>query len=166
MKILDIKSKRSQKLFVSVLNIIHYPHNLLTKKSDEVTVVDKSIKKLISDMYDTMKKNNGIGLAAVQVGVLKRIVVIEIEDLNIKLELINPKIVDFSANKTDMAEGCLSVPKHLYNVSRPEKVSVEYTDIKGKQQRIEADGLLSKCLQHEIDHLNGITIVDRGEILE
>lgn len=151
---------------MSILNIIHYPHKLLATKSDEVMIVNKSVKKLISDMYDTMKKNNGIGLAAVQVGVLKRIVVIEIEDLGIKLELINPKIVDFSANKTEMEEGCLSVPKRSYRVSRPEKVSVEYIDIKGKQQRIEADGLLSKCLQHEIDHLNGITIVDRGELLE
>lgn len=147
---------------MSILNIVCVPNEILSKKSEEVLIIDKSIKKLVKNMYETMKKHNGIGLAAVQVGILKRIVVIEIEDINTKLELINPKIISFSANKTPMVEGCLSVPKNTYEVERPEKVVVEYTDLNNKKQIIEATGLLSKCLQHEIDHLNGITIINRG----
>ena len=112
-------------------------------------------------MYDTMKANNGIGLAGVQIGILKQIVVIEIEQLDVKLDLVNPKIISFSGKNTPMEEGCLSVPEQTCEVLRPEKVIVEYQDLKGKTQKIEADGLLSKCLQHEIDHLNGITILDK-----
>ena len=112
-------------------------------------------------MFETMYKNNGIGLAAVQIGVLKRVVVIDIENEG-KFVLINPKIVSFSENKTIMQEGCLSVPDGQYSVERPERVVVEYTDLDGKVNKIETGGLLSKCFQHEIDHLNGHTIVDRG----
>ena len=96
-----------------------------------------------------------------QVGVLKRVIVIDIENEG-KFALINPKIISFSENKTIMREGCLSVPSGYYSVERPEKVVVIYTDLDGKENKIEASGLLSKCLQHEIDHLNGHTIVDRG----
>lgn len=149
---------------MSILNIVCVPNEILSKKSAEVLVIDKSIKKIVKNMYETMKKHYGIGLAAVQVGILKRIVVIEIED--IRLDLINPRIISFSANKTKMVEGCLSVPKNTYEVERPESVVVEYTDLNNQKQLIEATGLLSKCLQHEIDHLNGITIIDKGVIAE
>ncbi len=145
---------------MSILNIVCVPNEILSKKSEEVLIIDKSIKKIVKNMYETMKKHNGIGLAAVQVGILKRIVVIEIED--IKLDLINPRIISFSEKKTPMVEGCLSVPKNTYEVERPESVVVEYTDLNNIKQVIEATGLLSKCLQHEIDHLNGITIINRG----
>lgn len=146
---------------MAIRNVIKYPNKLLQETSIEVKYIDKKIKKLVEDMFDTMYENNGIGLAAVQIGVLKRVVVIDIENEG-KFALINPKIVGCSENKTTMQEGCLSVPNGYYSVERPEEVIVEYTGLDGENNRIEASGLLSKCLQHEIDHLNGHTIVDRG----
>ena len=146
---------------MSIRNIVKYPNKMLHEVSVEVKYIDKKIKKLVDDMFETMYKNNGIGLAAVQIGVLKRVVVIDIENEG-KFVLINPKIVSFSENKTIMQEGCLSVPDGQYSVERPERVVVEYTDLDGKVNKIETGGLLSKCFQHEIDHLNGHTIVDRG----
>lgn len=146
---------------MAIRNVIKYPNKLLQETSIEVKYIDKKIKKLVEDMFDTMYENNGIGLAAVQIGVLKRVVVIDIENDG-KFALINPKIVGYSENKTTMQEGCLSVPNGYYSVERPEEVIVEYTGLDGENNRIEASGLLSKCLQHEIDHLNGYTIVDRG----
>ena len=146
---------------MAIRNIVKYPNKVLRETSVEVKYIDKKIKKLVDDMFETMYKNNGIGLAAVQIGVLKRVVVIDIENEG-KFVLINPKIVSFSENKTIMQEGCLSVPDGQYSVERPERVVVEYTDLDGKVNKIETGGLLSKCFQHEIDHLNGHTIVDRG----
>lgn len=146
---------------MAVRDVIKVPNPLLHQKSEEIQIIDKNIKKLARDMYDTMKAKNGIGLAGVQIGILKRIVVIEIEELDVKLTLINPKVVSFSNTQTEMDEGCLSVPNQTCKVLRPDKVVVEYTDLKSKKQHIEADGLLAKCLQHEIDHLNGITILDK-----
>ena len=146
---------------MAIRNIVKYPNKMLHEVSVEVKYIDKKIKKLVDDMFETMYQNNGIGLAAVQVGVLKRVVVIDIENEG-KFVLINPKIVSFSENKTIMQEGCLSVPDGQYSVERPERVAVEYTDLDGKVNKIETGGLLSKCFQHEIDHLNGHTIVDRG----
>ena len=146
---------------MAIRNIVKYPNKMLQEVSVEVKYIDKKIKKLVDDMFETMYKNNGIGLAAVQIGVLKRVVVIDIENEG-KFVLINPKIVSFSENKTIMQEGCLSVPDGQYSVERPERVVVEYTDLDGKVNKIETGGLLSKCFQHEIDHLNGHTIVDRG----
>ena len=148
---------------MAVREIIKVPNPLLHQKSEKIEVIDKNIKRLAKDMYDTMKANNGIGLAGVQIGILKQIVVIEIEQLDVKLDLVNPKIISFSGKNTPMEEGCLSVPEQTCEVLRPEKVIVEYQDLKGKTQKIEADGLLSKCLQHEIDHLNGITILDKEQ---
>ena len=146
---------------MAVRDVIKVPNPLLHQKSEEIRIIDKNIKKLAKDMYDTMKAKNGIGLAGVQIGILKRIIVIEIEDLDVNLTLINPKIISFSTTQTEMTEGCLSVPDQMCKVLRPDKVVVEYTDLKNKKQKIEAEGLLAKCLQHEIDHLNGITILDK-----
>ena len=146
---------------MAIRDVIKVPNPLLHQKSEEIQVIDKNIKKLARDMYDTMKAKNGIGLAGVQIGILKRIVVIEIEELDVKLTLINPKVVSFSNTQTEMDEGCLSVPNQTCKILRPDKVVVEYTDLKNKKQKIEAEGLLAKCLQHEIDHLNGITILDK-----
>ena len=146
---------------MAVRDVIKVPNPLLHQKSEEIQIIDKNIKKLARDMYDTMKAKNGIGLAGVQIGILKRIVVIEIEELDVKLTLMNPKVVSFANTQTEMEEGCLSVPNQTCKVLRPDKVVVEYTDLKSKKQHIEADGLLAKCLQHEIDHLNGITILDK-----
>ena len=148
---------------MAIRDVIKVPNPMLAQKSEEVKIIDKSIKKLVKDMFEKKKKNDGIGLAAVQIGVLKRIIVIEIEKEGIKTELINPKILSYSSSKGTMEEGCLSVPNEYYNVERPNEIVVEFTNLKNDVQKIEASGLFARCIQHEIDHLNGITIVDKGK---
>ena len=150
---------------MAVMNVITLPNELLHKVSSKVDVFDKSLKKLVDDMFETMYKNNGIGLAGVQVGVLKQIIVIDInyEGQVFKSEVINPKIVSFSNEKSIMEEGCLSVSGRTCKVNRPVEVAVEYQTVDGEKHKIEAKGLIAKCFQHEIDHLKGITIVDREE---
>jgi len=151
---------------MSLLKIVKYPDELLHKKSEEVKEFDKNLRKLVRNMFETMYENDGIGLAGVQVGVLKRILVIHIDtdDIQFKSEVINPKIISFSKDQSIMCEGCLSVVGEMYDVLRPNEVVVEFQKVDGKTYRVEAKGLLAKCFQHEIDHLNGITIVDRGTI--
>ena len=148
---------------MSVLNIVKYPDELLHQKSTEVSQFDKELKKIVKDMFDTMYQNNGIGLAGVQVGILKKIIVIHIdtEDENFKSEVINPKILSFSKDESVMREGCLSVDGKMYDIKRPNEVVVEFYKCDGKKYTINAKGLLAKCFQHEIDHLNGITIADK-----
>lgn len=151
---------------MSVLKIIKYPNKLLHQKSEEVTTTEfnKKLEKLVNNMFDTISVYDGIGLAGVQVGVLKRVLVIDInsQEQTFKSEVINPKILSFSNDKSVMEEGCLSVSNGTYDVERPNRITVEFTKINGNKIKIDADGLLAKCFQHEIDHLNGITIVDRG----
>ena len=148
---------------MSILNIVKYPNELLHKKSEDVLVFDKKLKKLIKDMFETMYKYDGIGLAGVQVGVLKNIIVIDIdhEDIKFKSEVINPKIISFSSDKSVMEEGCLSVSNKTCKVERPNEIEVEFQKLDGEIVKMKAEGLLAKCFQHEIDHLNGITIIDR-----
>ena len=148
---------------MTILNVVKYPDELLHKKSDDVRVFNKKLAKLISNMFDTMYKFNGIGLAAVQVGILQKVIVIDIdhEEQKFKSEIINPKIISFSQEQSIMEEGCLSVPDKICEVLRPSKVEVEYFTVDGEKHVINADGLLAKCFQHEIDHLNGVIIVDK-----
>ena len=150
---------------MALMNVVKLPNELLHKISSEVDVFDKSLKKLVDDMFETMYKNNGIGLAGVQVGILKQIIVIDIDNEGevFKSEVINPKIVSFSTEMSVMEEGCLSVSDRTCKVNRPVEVVVEYQTADGEKHTIEAKGLIAKCLQHEIDHLKGITIIDREE---
>ena len=136
---------------------------ILSKKCREVEEVTDKILELGQDMLDTMYKYDGIGLAAVQVGVLQNIIVIDIDHENqkFKSEIINPKIISFSSEQSIMKEGCLSVVDRQCNVLRPNKIVVEYFTLDKNKHTVEADGLLAKCFQHEIDHTNGITIVDK-----
>ena len=141
---------------------------ILKKKSKEVEVIDDKIKQLGQDMLDTMYKNDGIGLAACQVGMLKRMIVYDIsyiEDEGKKEGhiLINPKITSRSKTMIEVEEGCLSFPDVYKNVVRHEKVTVEYTDINGKKKKIYAKEIEAVVLQHEIDHLDGIVFLDRYE---
>lgn len=149
---------------MSVLKIVKYPDKLLHEKSSEVVDFDKNLRKLVKDMFETMYENDGIGLAGVQVGVLKRILVIHIDndEVNFKSEVINPKIISFSKDTSPMIEGCLSVSGETYEVVRPNEIVVEFQKMDKKTYTLKANGLLAKCFQHEIDHLNGITIVDKG----
>ncbi|KPU28275.1 peptide deformylase [Caloranaerobacter sp. TR13] len=131
---------------------------ILRKKSREVTKIDERIKVLLDDMLETMYKNEGVGLAAPQVGILKRVIVIDIGEGPIKL--INPEIISMEDEIIDV-EGCLSVPGESGEVKRPGKVKIKYLDENGKELIIEGTGLLARALCHEIDHLNGILFVDK-----
>ena len=142
--------------------------DILEKKCREVEKVDQKIIELGQDMLDTMYKNDGIGLAASQVGILKRVIVYDVRYIQEdgKKEghiLINPKITSRSKSMIEVEEGCLSFPDVYENVLRHEKVTVEYTDIERKKRKINAKDIEAVVLQHEIDHLDGIVFLDRVE---
>ena len=145
---------------MAILQIIHYPDPRLHKVAAPVAAVDESILKLARDMAETMYAAPGVGLAATQVDVHKQVIVIDISEAHDQLlVLINPKIVD-SRGKADCEEGCLSVPGIFEKVSRAEWVKVRALNIDGKTFEIESDGLLSVCMQHEMDHLKGKVFVE------
>ncbi|HHV27178.1 peptide deformylase [Anaerosalibacter bizertensis] len=131
---------------------------ILRKKSREVTKIDDRIKTLLNDMAETMYENEGVGLAAPQVGILRKVIVIDIGEGILKL--INPEIIEKEGESLDI-EGCLSVPNRAGKVLRPERVKVKYLDIDGKEKIIEGTGLLARALCHEIDHLNGVLFIDK-----
>jgi len=131
---------------------------ILRKKSKEVTEINDRIRTLLDDMLETMYEYEGVGLAAPQVGILRRVVVIDIGEGPIKL--INPEIIYEEGEFTDV-EGCLSIPNRAGTVKRPEKVKVKYLDENGEEKIIEGTGLLAKALCHEIDHLDGILFIDK-----
>lgn len=134
---------------------------ILRKKCREVLTIDNKIKILLDDMIDTMYENEGIGLAAPQIGILKRIAVIDLGEDNI-YKIINPKIIKSSGEQIDQ-EGCLSVPEIKGDVKRPKNVTVVYTDENGKEIKLEAEDLLARCICHELDHLDGILFIDKIE---
>jgi peptide deformylase len=145
---------------MSILTILHFPDPRLRNKAEPVEVVDDSIRTLVDDMFETMYQAPGIGLAAVQVNVYKRMLVIDIsEDKDQPLCFINPEIIE-SHGKEKMEEGCLSVPGIYENVTRAERIKVRALDRNGETFEMEADGLLAVCIQHEIDHLEGKLFVD------
>ena len=145
---------------MAIRNIRQEGDVILKKKSREVEVIDERVKELIEDMVETMHKYNGVGLAAVQVGILKRIIVIDTyeEDTPI-VKLINPKILKQKGSR-EVEEGCLSFPNKFAKVIRPTEVVVEGLNENGEKVKIKAVELLAQALCHEIDHLNGITFVD------
>jgi len=130
---------------------------ILRKKSREVTAFDDRLHTLIDDMYETMVAAPGLGLAAVQVGVLRRVAVIEIDGQ--KYELVNPQIIEQEGEDIDV-EGCLSLPEYYGTVKRPVKIKVKYLDRYGKEQQAEAQGYAAHCFCHELDHLDGILFRD------
>lgn len=133
---------------------------ILKKKSREVEVIDEKIQILIQDMIETLHKYNGTGLAAVQVGVLKRVVVIDLYDDHGPIILINPVILKTKGER-EIEEGCLSFPNQFAKIIRPEEVVAEYTDEKGKRMRVTAKELLAQAICHEVDHLNGEVFMDK-----
>ncbi len=144
-------------------NIIIEPDPILRKKCLPLEKVDDNLQKLMQEMLETMYQAPGIGLAAVQVGILKRVVVIDISrDENKKdpLYLINPVITHQSKETSVYEEGCLSLPGQFAEIERPANCMVKYIDYNGKEQEIKADGLLATCIQHEVDHLDGILFID------
>ena len=145
---------------MAILPIIHYPDPRLHKIAAPVTAVDASIRKLAQDMAETMHSAPGVGLAATQVDVHKQVIVIDISETHDQLlVLINPKILG-SRGRADCEEGCLSVPGIFEKVTRAEWVKVQAIGIDGKPFQVESDGLLSVCIQHEMDHLKGKVFVE------
>ena len=148
---------------MSIKDIITVPNEILKKISEPVEKVSNNEKKLINDLFETMYKFKGIGLAAVQVGILKRILVIDVSTKDEKknpLSFINPTIRKVSDETSIYEEGCLSIPETFIEIERPKICEVEYIDIDGKKRNLKCDGLLSTCLQHEINHLDGKLIID------
>jgi peptide deformylase len=145
---------------MAILRIIHYPDPRLHKIAAPVAVVDENIRKLAGDMAETMYAAPGVGLAATQVDIHKQVIVIDISETHDQLlVLINPKILE-SRGRSDCEEGCLSVPGIFEKVSRAEWIKVQALDVDGKSFQIDGDGLLSVCIQHEMDHLKGKVFVE------
>lgn len=133
---------------------------ILSKKSREVEKIDEKLQILIDDMIETMHKYNGVGLAAVQVGILKRVIVIDIDDGKGPIVLINPVILETKGTR-EVEEGCLSFPNKFAKVVRPEEVVAEYTNREGKRVKVKAKELLAQAICHEVDHLEGEVFVDK-----
>ena len=148
---------------MAVRPLIIAPDERLNKPSAKVEAVTDEVRALLSDMLETMYANDGIGLAAVQIGVHLRCIVIDVavrEGRNEPIKIINPEIIDESQDISVFQEGCLSFPDQFSDVERPESVSIRYTDENGEQKTMKAEGIMATCLQHEIDHVNGVVFVD------
>jgi len=149
---------------VAILPIRVYPDPVLKEKTHVVDSIDDDLRKLIKNMIDTMRAAPGIGLAANQIGVLKRVVVVDVDDDEDAMVLINPEITWYSEEQEENEEGCLSVypDKISVNVSRSLRVRVKAVNEHGEDVEFEAEGLLARALQHEMDHINGKVIIDRA----
>jgi peptide deformylase len=148
---------------VAALEILKYPHPILKKRSEVVSQINEEVKKLIQDMRETMVQAGGVGLAACQVGVPQRVIVLDVSPLDPQhsfFALINPEIIS-EEGEIDHEEGCLSVPDCLEKVKRREKVSVRGLSAEGRDIEIKGEGILAIALQHEIDHINGVLILDK-----
>lgn len=151
---------------MAVLEVVLYPDERLTTVCEPVAKVDAELNQFIDDMFETMYEHEGIGLAAPQVGVLNRVITIDIEgDKTNQVVLINPEILE-SEGETGIEEGCLSIPGHRALVPRKEKVKVKALNRQGEEVIYDADGLFAICIQHEIDHLNGVLFVDHISALK
>lgn len=148
---------------MALRDILIVPDPRLKQECEEVAEVNDEIRELLDDMLETMYAAPGIGLAAPQIGVMKRVVVMDVSDDKEKpqpLKLVNPEIIWESEETSVYQEGCLSIPEQYADVERPAEVGLRYLDENGKEHEIEADGLLATCIQHELDHLDGILFTD------
>ena len=148
---------------MALRQILTEPNEILRKKSLPVDSVDKDLQILMDDMLETMYAAPGIGLAAIQVGIPKRVIVLDIEQKegNKKpLFFVNPEIIQKSKNLSAYEEGCLSVPGQFAEINRPDKCHIKYLDYYGEKKEINAEGMLATCIQHEMDHLEGILFID------
>ena len=159
---------------MALREILTEPNKLLREKSLTVKEVDKDLQKLMNDMLETMYAAPGIGLAAIQVGVPKRVIVLDIgwrdkpestndekqEERKNPMYFVNPEIITKSTNNSTYEEGCLSVPGQFAEIDRPDKCHVKYLDYYGQPKELVAEGMLATCIQHEIDHLEGILFID------
>jgi peptide deformylase len=148
---------------MSIRPIIQLPDKRLRRVSEPVAKIDAEVKKLVADMFETMYEAPGVGLAAVQVGVPKRIVTIDAtrgEEEKRPFVLINPEILWSSDEKSVLEEGCLSIPEYIDEVERSAKVKARFLDLDGRTIEVEAEGLFARVMQHEIDHINGVLFID------
>ena len=148
---------------MTIKTILTEPNTLLRQVSQPVEQVGEPEKELMNDMLETMYAANGIGLAAIQIGVPKRIIVMDLskeENKKLPMYFVNPVITKKNNEKITYEEGCLSVPNQFAEIDRPNKCEVEYLDYNGNKQNLQAEGLLATCIQHEIDHLEGILFID------
>ena len=145
---------------VAIRTIREEGDEILKKKSREVENIDERLQILIDDLIETMHKYNGVGLAAVQVGILKRVIVIDLYDDKGPVAMINPVIIK-EKGEQEVEEGCLSFPNQFAKIIRPAEVTVEYTDRKGKRVKTKAKELFAQAISHEVDHLNGELFVDK-----
>ena len=147
---------------MSLLNIEMLGSEVLRTPAVEVAEVDDDLRRLIGDMFETMYRAEGVGLAAPQVGISRRVIVVDVHDDEVKpFALVNPRVVESSRETEKGEEGCLSIPGLSAAVERPAHVAVEGLDRDGNPLRVEGGGLLARCLQHEIDHLDGVLFIDR-----
>jgi peptide deformylase len=154
---------------MAILPLYTTPHPILRKKGIKVELVDDAIRTIVNDMIETMYHDNGIGLAAPQVGISKRILVMDLDDNDddksrpkgfFPLCVINPEIISKSTEVCMQKEGCLSVPEQYIEVTRPAEITLKFLDKNGKEQILECKGLMSRCMQHEMDHLDGKLTID------
>ncbi|MEM6602915.1 MAG: peptide deformylase [Pseudomonadota bacterium] len=149
---------------MTVLTILTEPDPILRQISQPVDQVDDALRAFMDDMLETMYAAQGIGLAAIQVGVAKRVIVIDIsseDNPGTPLYFVNPVITPVGDDMSVYKEGCLSIPEITENVERPAVISIEYLDYHGVPQTLQADGLLATCMQHEMDHLEGVLFIDK-----
>ena len=148
---------------MTIKTIITEPNKILRQKSLPINKVGEEEQRLMDDMLETMYDANGIGLAAIQIGVPKRIIVMDIsknDEKKTPMYFVNPIIKNKNSETSTYEEGCLSVPNFFAEIDRPMKCDVEYLDYDGKKKKLKAEGLLATCIQHEMDHLEGILFID------
>ena len=145
---------------MAIRNLRYEGDDILNKKSREIETIDEKLQTLIDDMIDTMHKYNGVGLAAVQVGILKRVFVVDLYDDKGPIVFINPVILKTQGER-EVEEGCLSFPNQFAKVIRPSEVTVKALDRDGKEYKLKGKGLLAQAISHEVDHLEGILFVDK-----
>ena len=148
---------------MSIKTILTEPNKILRQISEPVEKVGDEERELMRDMLETMYSASGIGLAAIQIGIPKRIIVMDLskeENKKLPMYFVNPVISEKNNEKKTYEEGCLSVPNQFAEIDRPNKCQVEYLDFDGNKQSLQAEGLLATCIQHEIDHLEGILFID------
>jgi len=149
---------------MAVYKVLEDGNELLRKQAKSVPMINKNIIKLLDNMADTLHEYKGLGLAAPQIGISKRVVVIDLGDDTGVVELINPELLE-SAGEEVVMEGCLSIPGIFEDVARAATVTVKYTDRHGVEQEMHADGMMARVVQHEIDHLNGILFTDYESVI-
>jgi len=158
-----VKLEAGAKKQMALLPIVHVPDPILRQVAEPVSEVTPAILKQLDDMAETMYDAPGIGLAAPQIGQMNRLIVMDCakdEDAPELWKMINPEIISVSEDTSKLEEGCLSIPGHVGEVERPASVRARFMDVDGNLQEMEADGLLAACIQHEIDHLDGVLFID------